>query len=88
LRAASDSWLVRQRLDQYQRRLQYVRPVLTGEDLRCLGIPPGRVYQRILDSLRTAYLDGQIGTRAEEEALVTSLLAAESVGPADSGPDA
>lgn len=88
LRAASDSWLVRQRLDQYQRRLQYVRPTLTGEDLRHMGIPPGRVYQRILDSLRTAYLDGQIGTRAEEEALVASLLAADPRGPADSYSDA
>jgi tRNA nucleotidyltransferase (CCA-adding enzyme) len=88
LRAASDSWLVRQRLDQYQRRLQYVRPTLTGEDLRRMGIPPGRVYQRILDSLRTAYLDGEIGSRAEEEALVAELLAAERDKTAETKPAA
>ncbi len=78
LRAATDSWLVRQRLDQYQRRLQHIRPMLTGEDLRRMGIPPGRIYQHILESLRTAYLDGEIATRAEEEARIAALLAAGS----------
>jgi tRNA nucleotidyltransferase (CCA-adding enzyme) len=83
LRAANDSWLVRQRLDQYQRRLQHIRPVLTGEDLRSLGIPPGRIYQRILERLRTAYLDGEIESREDELALVASLLAAKSGGDSD-----
>jgi len=66
----SDSWLVRRRLDQYQRRLRYVRPILNGDDLRHMGIPPARVYRQILDRLRDAHLDGEISTRAEEEAIV------------------
>jgi tRNA nucleotidyltransferase (CCA-adding enzyme) len=78
LRVANDSWLLRQRLDKYQWRLQHVRPTFTGEDLRKMGLPPGRVYQRILENLRTAYLDGEIGSRAEEEARVAEMLAAES----------
>ncbi len=78
LRVASDNWLVRQRLDLYQRRLQHLRPSLTGDDLRQLGIAPGRVYRHIFDRLRDARLDGEITTRAEEEALVRRLLADQS----------
>jgi tRNA nucleotidyltransferase (CCA-adding enzyme) len=75
LRVVSDSWLVRQRLDQYQRRLRHVRPLMTGADLRRLGLEPGPVYRRILERLRVAHLDGEIKTREEEEAVVRQLLA-------------
>jgi tRNA nucleotidyltransferase (CCA-adding enzyme) len=73
LRVATDSWLVRQRLDLYQRRLKAVRPILNGDDLRRMGIPPARVYHHILDQLRDAHLDGEISTRAEEEALIRQM---------------
>ena len=62
--------MVHRRLDLYQRRLRYVRPFLNGDDLRRMGIPPARVYHQILDRLRDAHLDGEISTRAEEEAIV------------------
>jgi hypothetical protein len=39
-----------------------------------MGIPPARVYQRILDRLRDAHLDGEISTRAEEEAIVRQMM--------------
>lgn len=74
LRAATDDWLIRQRLDQYQRRWQYVRPLLTGDDLRALGLQPGRVYRDILERLRAARVDGEIATRAEEEARVQQAI--------------
>ena len=45
LRVATDSWLVRQRLDQYQRRLRYVRPAMQGNDLRRMGLQPGPIYR-------------------------------------------
>ncbi|MCX6031423.1 MAG: CBS domain-containing protein [Chloroflexi bacterium] len=70
LRVVSDSWLARQRLDQYQRRLRHVRPILDGDDLRRMGIEPGRIYSQLLERLRAAHLDGEISTREEEEALV------------------
>jgi len=70
LRVATDSWLVRQRLDQYQRCWRHVRPILTGDDLRRMGIPAGRIYREILNRLQAAHLDGEIDTREEEEALV------------------
>jgi tRNA nucleotidyltransferase (CCA-adding enzyme) len=74
MRAAADSWLVRSRLDQYQRRLRHVHPILGGDDLRAMGIQPGRIYHRILDRLRAAHLDGEISTAEEERAMVAALL--------------
>jgi tRNA nucleotidyltransferase (CCA-adding enzyme) len=82
LRVTTDSWLARQRLDLYQRRLRHVKPLLTGDDLRRMGIPPGRVYYRILDRLRAAHLDGEIHSRAEEEWLLQQILAESDVSAA------
>ena len=75
LRVACDNWLVRQRLDLYQRRLRHVRPVLDGDDLRHMGVEPGRIYRQILERLRDERLDGEISTRAQEEALARAVLA-------------
>ncbi len=76
IRVVADSWLARQRLDQYQRRLRFVRPVLTGDDLRDMGLPPGRLYSQILERLRAARVDGEITAREEEEALVKRQMVA------------
>jgi tRNA nucleotidyltransferase (CCA-adding enzyme) len=73
LRVVTDSWLVRQRLDQYQRRLRHIKPALQGNDLRRLGIAPGPAYREILWRLRVGRLDGQITSREQEEALVAEL---------------
>jgi tRNA nucleotidyltransferase (CCA-adding enzyme) len=73
IRVATDSWLVRQRLDLYQRRLRHVRPVLTGTDLRRMGLPPGRHYSQILERLRAAHLDEEITEQADEERLVEEM---------------
>jgi tRNA nucleotidyltransferase (CCA-adding enzyme) len=74
MRVVTDSWLVRQRFDQYQRRLRHVRPILSGDDLRRMGIEPGRIYSDILTRLRAARLDGEASTREEEAALVRSMV--------------
>ena len=74
LRVATDDWLIRQRLDQYERRWQHIHPFLTGDDLRALGLHPGRMYREVLERLRNARLDGEIATRAEEEALVSGVV--------------
>lgn len=46
----------------------------SGDDLRNRGIPPGPVYRRILDELRSAWLDGTIDTKDEEEILMNKLI--------------
>jgi tRNA nucleotidyltransferase (CCA-adding enzyme) len=77
IRIATDSWLVRQHLDLYQRRLRHIRPAMTGDDLRRLGLPPGRLYSQILNRLRAALLDGEISTREDEERLTAEICAGQ-----------
>ena len=74
LRVACDDWLVRQRLDTYQRRWQHLQPLLDGDDLRRMGLPPGRIYRQILQRLRAARLDGEVSTREDEEVLARRIL--------------
>jgi tRNA nucleotidyltransferase (CCA-adding enzyme) len=72
---ASDSGLIRQRLELYHRRLQYVKPEIDGAWLQERGVEPGPIYRQILGALRDARLDGQVSSLREEEALFEKLLA-------------
>jgi poly(A) polymerase len=47
-------------------------PLITGEDLKQLGIPPGPAYRELLDAVRDAQLEGAIATRDEALRLVKS----------------
>jgi len=48
-------------------------PLLTGDDLKRLGIPPGPAYRPLLEAIRDAQLDGQIATTDDAVALVRQL---------------
>jgi len=50
-------------------------PVITGEDLMRLGLPPGPLYKRLLDAVREAQLDGTLATLQDALTLVKQLLA-------------
>ncbi len=67
---ASDSPLVRQRIDLFLSKLRYVKPALTGDDLQKMGIVPGPRIKEILNQLRNAKLDGEVSSKREEERLV------------------
>ncbi len=64
-------------LDRYVSQWRTVKTLITGEDLRRAGVPPGPVYTRILERLWMARLDGETADEAAERALLASLLAAE-----------
>jgi poly(A) polymerase len=49
-------------------------PLITGHDLQRLGIPPGPLYKRLLDTVRDAQLDGTVRTPQEALELVKRLL--------------
>jgi poly(A) polymerase len=53
------------------------RPLLTGDDLKEMGLPPGPQYKVLLDGVREAQLEGTVRTRPEALALVKQLLAEE-----------
>ena len=50
----------------YFTQLRGIRLHVTGNDLIKLGIPPGRIYTLILDSLLEAALNGKVAGREEE----------------------
>jgi tRNA nucleotidyltransferase (CCA-adding enzyme) len=66
----------REALDNFVVRWRHVRPKTTGRELKARGIPPGRIYQEILGRLRAAWLDGEVKSEAEENALLETLIAA------------
>ena len=46
------------------------KPILTGNDLKAMGLKPGPLYNRILDRLLDARLDGTVETEADERRMV------------------
>jgi len=75
--AASDSKLAARQIQRYVCSLRDMRPELDGKYLRSSGMQPGPEMGRVLDALRDALLDGEIKTRAEQEAFVKAKLSVE-----------
>ncbi len=67
---ACDSPVAHQHIQTFLTRLRYVRPSLTGNDLKKMGIVPGPQMKEILQRLHGARLDGKVKSRKEEEDLV------------------
>ena len=65
--------LARAHVSLYLDRLRHVRPLLTGTDLRALGIPEGPQLGRALSSLRAARLNGEVVSREDELARALTL---------------
>ncbi len=51
-----------------------MKPVLNGTDLKTMGLTPGPLYNRILDRLLDARLDGTVKTETDERRLVHQLV--------------
>ncbi|MBH0197432.1 MAG: CCA tRNA nucleotidyltransferase, partial [Nitrospira sp.] len=49
---------------------QQVNPVLTGTDLKAMGLKPGPKFKQILDQLLDACLNGEVKTEPEQRAFV------------------
>jgi tRNA nucleotidyltransferase (CCA-adding enzyme) len=62
------------RLDEYLSQLRHVRPALTGDHLRELGVAPGPVYREALNALLDAKVDGEVRTRKDEESFLLAWL--------------
>jgi tRNA nucleotidyltransferase (CCA-adding enzyme) len=72
---ASESSIVRRHLQLFLTKLRYVRTSLSGEELKGLGISAGPEMGKVLQRLHKARLDGEVGSRADEEKLAFSLKA-------------
>jgi poly(A) polymerase len=65
-RSASDVDFAEERLREWSANGELNPPFLiTGEDLKQLGIPPGPLYKRLLDAVREAQLDGTVTTQVQ-----------------------
>lgn len=78
------SGAARNLLRRYAFQWRHVQSITTGNDLRALGLPPTSVYRNILESLRSAWLDGQVHSAEEEKVILDRLLA--SLKDGESGP--
>ncbi|MFC1860322.1 CCA tRNA nucleotidyltransferase [Chloroflexota bacterium] len=67
---ASDSPAARQYPQLFLKKLRYVKPTLTGNDLKKLGIAPGPRMKEILRRLHDARLDGKVKSKEEEVEMV------------------
>src|SRR3972149_1466666 len=65
----------REALARYLTLWRGMFPKADGEALRALGLPPGPAYRRILGQLRDAWLDGEVHSPDEEQALLLKLVA-------------
>lgn len=68
--ASSRSEAVKRHISAYLTTYRSTRPILTGDDLRRLGVPPGPRYKQILTRLLEARLDGTVVSREDEHRLV------------------
>jgi tRNA nucleotidyltransferase (CCA-adding enzyme) len=72
-RATSDIRL-RKLLQTYASIWQKVFPTINGHDLRARDLKPGPVYRHILNTLRNAWLDGEIKDARDEARMLDQLL--------------
>ena len=71
---ASDSPTARQHIHQFLNKLHYVKPTLTGDDLKRMGIPPGPRIKETLQLLHEARLDGKVESKQGEEEMVKGVV--------------
>ena len=58
--------------------LLWPRRLLSGDDLKVLGVPTGPMIARILTALEDAQLEGRIGSTADAETFVKEAFSGES----------
>ena len=53
------------------------RSLISGDDLKAMGVAPGPRYRQILDRLRFAWIDGELNSAEDEFAMLQALLSAQ-----------
>ncbi len=73
LTAKAKTDAVKGQVATYLSAYRHMKPLLTGDDLRDMGLKPGPVFRKMLNRLLDARLNGDVKTDADERALVTKL---------------
>lgn len=74
LMAKSKGELVKRQVSSFFTTYQQVKPVLTGTELKAMGLKPGPQFKKILDRLLDARLNGEVKSETEERELVERLI--------------
>jgi len=61
---------IKRYISLYFTQLKYVRPILTGKDLKELGYPAGPLYKQVLDEILERKFAGELRTKADEMSFV------------------
>jgi tRNA nucleotidyltransferase (CCA-adding enzyme) len=72
--ALEDQAAAQEIVEKYLSEWRWVQPVVDGDSLRDLGLPPGPSYRGILGALRTGWLDGEIRSQEDEQQALEALL--------------
>jgi len=70
--------VIAERVQRFEEVLRPLQLYTNGHTLQRMGLKPGPRYGKILDALRTARLDGEISSEAEEQALLQQLIRTDS----------
>jgi tRNA nucleotidyltransferase (CCA-adding enzyme) len=71
---SSESSVAGKNLNLFLDKLRYVKPILSGDDLKRIGISEGHKIREILEAIQKARLDGEVQGQEDEEKLVSHLL--------------
>lgn len=74
LMAKSKGETVKRQVSAFLTTYQHVKPILTGRDLKAMGLKPGPKFKHILDQLLDARLNGEVKTEAEEQQFVQRMI--------------
>ena len=72
--AAANSERVKKAMSQYITQLRHVKTLITGKDLKKMGLDPGPVYRKTLEAVLDAKLNGLFKTREDEIVFVRNYV--------------
>ncbi|MDH5726578.1 MAG: CBS domain-containing protein [Nitrospira sp.] len=75
--AKSKGESVKRQVSAFLTTYQHVKPVLTGHDLKIMGLRPGPQFKKILARLLDARLNGEVITESDERKLANKLASVE-----------
>lgn len=81
LLAARASCRLRRTIHQYLKDWKSAAPLLTGNDLKNLGLKPGPAFKNILATLREKQLDGELKSQEDAIAFVLAKIDPSHTGP-------
>lgn len=65
---------VKKQISAYMTTWRNVQPLLTGAELKAMGLKPGPAFKKILARLLEARVDGEVKTEADERELVRAMI--------------